>query len=183
MDLSATILGTTIATQLKERGAAAVVSIGKDRFRRGDLSRVACFNYHAAARLSAVLATFTVRDTADVFSRIPPSALAVPTIGAVSLAVLGACFELKGLGGARPLQAWVEKHLTEQHPHVATFTSIKHWVAAATQSPGKGARSHGIRPQSHRRVDSRTRGRLARAADHARAPRRQRPRQQREAKR
>jgi hypothetical protein len=184
MDTSATILGATTAKQLTERGKAAVLMIGKDIYRRADLAGVACFNFNAAQRLSSILATFTVKDTADVFTRIPPSALAVPQIGAVSLAVLGACFELKGLGGATPLQAWVERHLPESHPHVVTFTSIKQQVAAATRAPGQGARSHGsVRPQSHRRVNSGTRGRLARAADHARAPRRHRAGQQREAKR
>jgi hypothetical protein len=125
MNLSSRVLGVTAVAQLTARDRDAVLTIGRDHFTRADLSRVRCFNFIAAQRLAAALATMRVKDTADVYARIGPSALAVPTIGAIAIAVLGAAFEARGIGGDAPLESWVERHATKEHPDITTFTTIK----------------------------------------------------------
>ena len=99
MDLSASILGKSVVAYLTERQAAAVLRIGRDVFTRSSLSSVACFNFLAAANLSKILnAELQVKDTRFVYEHIHPDRVALPRLGAVSLAVLGAAFEIKGLG-------------------------------------------------------------------------------------
>lgn len=132
MDLSASVLGRGIAAALSDREKAAVLIIGRDRFTRVDLATVKCFNYQAAAALSAALATFGVKSTAHLFDTVSPSALALPRIGAIALAVLGAAFQARGVGGAAPLEAWVAKH-DDDHHSVVTFTTIKHRAEVARQ--------------------------------------------------
>src|SRR4029077_14569041 len=106
--------------------AAPLLRIGADTFDRKQLAAVACYNFVAAANLSRVLADLKVKDTRDVFHNVPPTALALPHLGAVSLAVLGAAFEHKGLGGDAPLEAWVTKHRpTDQRGEFLTFSTIK----------------------------------------------------------
>jgi hypothetical protein len=123
MDLSASILGKSVVGYIRERQASAVLRIGKDTFDRASLSAVACFNFVAAANLSKLLTTeLQVKDTREVFNSIHPDRLAIPRLGAVSLAVLGAAFEVKGLGGDAPLENWFIKH----RGTAITFASLKH---------------------------------------------------------
>ena len=122
MNLSASILGKSVVDALQARQRAPVLQIGKDRFDRAMLARVACFNFTAAANLSKILnAELQVKDTRDVFESIHPDRLALPRLGAVSLAVLGAAFEAKGLGGNAPLEAWFTKH----RGGMITFATLK----------------------------------------------------------
>ena len=122
MDLSQAVLGRSVVTYIQTRQRAPVLKIGRDRFAdRAALSTVACFNFLAAARLSRILEAFAVKDTRDVFDRIHPDALAVPGLGAVSLAVLGAAFQAKRIGGETPLLTWFRKHETK----AVTFHTIK----------------------------------------------------------
>ena len=124
MDLSTSILGKSVVTYLHERQRAAVLRIGKDTFDRATLAKVACFNFVAAANLSAILnRDLQVTDTRDVFNNVHPDRLVLPRLGAVSLAVLGAAFEAKGLGGSAPLEAWFKKH---RDGTTITFASLKH---------------------------------------------------------
>ena len=51
MDFSAAVLGSGVVSRLRERRAAAVLTIGADRFTRADLAGVDCFNFQAAATL------------------------------------------------------------------------------------------------------------------------------------
>jgi hypothetical protein len=137
MDLSSRVLGTTTAHRLEERATAVLLRIGRDEFHRGDLASVACFNFLAAANLSAVLnRELQVRDAKDVFDHVSPSALALPRLGAVAIAVLGACFEVRGLGGDHPLEAWVRKH-TERHTdnEIRTFDTLKHQIRRREPAP------------------------------------------------
>jgi hypothetical protein len=125
MDFSDRVLGKNVAAVLVERVSAPVLRIGKDAFTRRELAAVSCFNFLAAQRLSKLLDDFSVRNTKDVFERIPPSSLALPTLGAISLAVLGAAFEARGLGGPHPLESWMTRHAKNaQHP-LQTFSTIK----------------------------------------------------------
>jgi hypothetical protein len=156
MNLSTRVLGSTVAHDLAERATAPVLTIGRDRFARGDLAAIACFNFNAAANLSRALASFKVASTRDVFERIAPSALALPHVGAVALAVLGAAFERKGLGGAAPLEAWMIRHSPADvlpADALATFSTVKHRAAdeaRAERHGGRRARPHAHRNKAHR---------------------------------
>jgi len=110
MHLSTHILGGNVAHAIAERAGAPLLRIGSDTFRRSHLSSVGCFNFVAAQRLSAACAVLGVKSTRDLFDRFPPSALVLPGVGAVALAVLGAAFEAKRIGGERPLEAWMTAH-------------------------------------------------------------------------
>jgi len=140
MDLSESLLGKTVARQLGERAAAIVLRIGSDGFDRAALARVACFNFAAAANLSAILnRELQVEDTRDVFDRIAPRDLALPRLGAVSLAVLGAAFEAKRIGGDAPLAAWARKH-AGTGVAIRTFGTVKHQIARLDKRPRRTAR-------------------------------------------
>jgi|KBSMisStandDraft_5_1062788.scaffolds.fasta_scaffold00317_29 hypothetical protein len=153
MDWSVHVLGS-VGTKLQARTHAVVLRIGRDTFDRVSLSKVQCFNFTAAANLSRILTRdLEVKDTRDLFDRIHPQQLVLPRLGAVSLAVLGAAFEAKGIGGATPLANWYRKHLKVEDR--VTFTTLKtrtatHEKAADDAKPRKAAR----RDTAHRlRVD------------------------------
>jgi hypothetical protein len=122
MDLFAPILGEYAIRKIRERATAAVLTIGRDRFTRADLSRVECFNFTAAHLLTTKIRSFDVASTADVFRSLSPRDLAIPGLGAVSLATLGAAFESKGVG---TLSAWVAKHRAPDTKHDVTFGTLK----------------------------------------------------------
>jgi hypothetical protein len=160
MDLSARVLGTHATTTLRDRAAAPVLTIGRDRFTRHDLAEVECFNYVAALNLSRALADLGVGSTKEVFEQVTPLMLAVPHVGAIALAVLGAAFEKKGLGGDAPLEGWVTRHRDEttQRKEFVTFDTIKahsaEQRAARTERKAAHARTRARRDTAHRlRVD------------------------------
>jgi len=122
MDLSKTVLGSNVAKQLADRVRSAVLTVGSDTFSRRDLARIDCFNFTAAANLSALLTThLKVKDTRDVYFNVSPILLALPRLGAISLAVLGAAFEAKRLGGEAALENWYRQHQVK----VITFNGLK----------------------------------------------------------
>jgi hypothetical protein len=126
MDLSSSVLGAGIVAKLNDRRTAWILKIGRDGFTRAALAGVECFNFQAAATLSAILnKELKVKDTRDVFDRVSPAELALPRIGAIAVAVLGAAFEAKGIGGETPLVAWVRKHAGAPDAAVHTFVSLK----------------------------------------------------------
>ena len=164
MDLSPTVLGIHTAEVLKQRTAAAVLTIGRDTFTRHDLANVECFNYVAALNLSRVCKDLGVESVRDVFERVTPIMLAVPHVGAVALAVLGAAFEAKNLGGAAPLVAWVRKHHDPEQSkkEITTFDTIKahahEMQAARAERRTARTRKQTRRDEAHRtRVDRFTR--------------------------
>jgi len=124
MNLAANILGTSAVDRLRESAAGAVLQIGSDKLTRADLAGVECYNFHAARLLSHVLRELDVRNLRDVYEKIPPSALALPNLGVISLAVLGAAFEAKGIGGQAPLESYVRRHLVNGNK-VVTFDTLK----------------------------------------------------------
>jgi hypothetical protein len=150
MDLSARVLGSSAVAHLTTRNAAAVLTIGRDRWTRDDLSAVHCFNFQAAATLSRTLATFSIKSVEDVYRKVPPAALAVPGIGAIALAVLGAAFESRGLGGPTPLESWVSIH--DRDSPIVTFATLK----SRPVNP-KPEDSHGKRPRPTRTSPRRVR--------------------------
>lgn len=124
MDWSAKVLGAHIADRFQKRTREVILKIGRDGFDRVTLARVECFNFTAAATLSAILnSELQVTDTRDVYERIHPKQLVLPRIGAVAFAVLGAAFEAKGLGGATPLASWYRKHIKAADR--VTFAALK----------------------------------------------------------
>jgi hypothetical protein len=159
MDLPATFLGTSTTEALKTRNATPVLIIGKDGLTRHDLAGVDCFNYVAAAHLTRALAELGAKSVRDVFENVSPMMLAVPHVGAVSLAVLGAAFEHVGVGGGSPLVAWVTKHRApDSKREVVTFDTFKHraadMIAAAHERRAAKARKNARRDTAHRtRVD------------------------------
>ena len=163
MLLSARVLGRTIVDELNQRAAAALLVIGKYRFTRADLTTVGCYNFLAALRLSNVLARdlrVRLTNTRHLFDTVSPDDLLVPQIGAISLAVLGAAFELKGLGGDAPLEAWVRAHRAKDAPdRFVTVATLKHQAAARESGEGHAAR---------RRRDTASSRRASRTAAHAR---------------
>ena len=146
MNLSTTLLGTTAVRALQQTATRPVLQIGSDRLTRADLAEVECFNFLAAGHLTHVLHTqLRVKNLKDVYENIAPTQLALPTIGVVSLAVLGAAFEAKGLGGEDPLENWARKHALpgrkgKGEPHLTTFSTIKKHEAALHTGNGNGKR-------------------------------------------
>lgn len=131
MDFSDKVLGSYTTRKLRERNESALLRIGRDVFTRADLAHVDCFNFLAAATLSAVLnRALNVTDTRDVFENVPPSVVALPRVGHIAIAVLGAVFEIKKLGGDSPLENWVKRH-SEKGAAVITYDSIKRREADA----------------------------------------------------
>ena len=127
MDYAPEFLGRYIAAKLTTRNRAAVLTIGRDHFTRADLAHVECFHFLAAQRLTRALEELGAKSVRDVFDRLSPLDLALPQVGAISLAVLGAAFEARRLTpkGASPLAAWVTKHTDPEHPKHVTFHTVK----------------------------------------------------------
>lgn len=164
MHLSHAILGTAIVAKLEDRRTSPVLLIGSDSFSRPDLSKIGCFNFLAAARLTHVL-TFElkVKHTRDLFFNFGPQHLAIPGLGAISLATIGAAFECKGLG---TLADYIARHMAKGD-HVVTFTTMKVNVldqqAARKERKDRARRKDSRRRQAHEiRVDRH----VARSAAH-----------------
>lgn len=161
MLLSTKVLGTDTVRQLEERITTPLLVIGRDRFHRQDLATIGCFNFIAAQRLSSVLQQLGVKDTQDLFTNFPPTALVVPSIGAIALAVLGAAFEARGIGGNQPLEAWILKHRgsIDSRKDIVTFHTLKHKeaqreIGEARAKKARAHRKHTRRNQAHQlRVD------------------------------
>ena len=104
-------------------------------FTRRDLAKSGA-TFAAAANLSHLLTSLGARNTRDVFDHVPPSALVLPRLGVISFAVLGAAFELKGLGGDAPLETWIAKHRPKDAADTfVTFDTMKHQETA--REPGE----------------------------------------------
>jgi hypothetical protein len=152
MNLSLSVLGSTAVQRLTEAGAEHVLTIGSDRLTRGELSRVGCYNFVAAKNLSKILQAIGAKSLRAVFETIPPQALAVPHMGVVSLAVLGAAFEAKRIGGASPLEAYVRRWAPEGVKRaMVTFDTIKHREQAevAKERKERKRRKAARRDQAH----------------------------------
>src|SRR5215471_1740019 len=122
MDLSTRVLGSTAANKLREQDAEAIFVIGKDRLTRAQLATVGCFNFTAARNFSRAAAALGAKSLRDLYDSYPPSALALPRVGTISLAVLGAAFEARHICGDAPLEQYVQRHAEK----VTTFETIKH---------------------------------------------------------
>jgi hypothetical protein len=152
MNLSATILGSTAVEALKKTAAAPVLQIGSDKLTRGDLAKVSCYNFLAAKVLSRILNDeLQVKNLRDVYENVPPSALALPGLGVICLACLGAAFEAKGVGGDTPLEAYVSRHAEKADdgdPYITTFYTMKKHHADEVSQERKDAKA---RKDSRRR--------------------------------
>jgi hypothetical protein len=126
MDFSTVVLGTSAVEAMQKRVHAPVLVIGKDVFSRAVFAHVECFHFQAAQTLSAVLKAEYPKLTGikELYDTLTPQQLALPRLGVTALAVLGAAFEAKGVGGNKPLENWVRSHL-EKDAVLVTFSSIK----------------------------------------------------------
>lgn len=174
MQLSARILGAEVVRGLAARASVPVLIIGADRFRRSQLAAVGCFNFIAAAHLSEACAALGVKHTRHLFESVPPSALVLPGIGAIALAVLGAAFEVQKLGGDQPLEAWAARHRAKDAKRAfVTFSTMK--TQEAKREAGerrakkaRAARKAARRDTAHRlRVDRFTTRQLGASTPHA----------------
>lgn len=148
MDVAPAFLGVDTARQLTERLKVSLLTIGSDNFTVRDFAKVDCFNFTAARNLSYYLnKTLKVENTRDVYFRVNPGELAIPHLGAFSLAVLGAAFEVKRLGGDSPLENWLKQHKVE----IVTFHTMKLHELEDGKKERKALRDrkHARRNQAH----------------------------------
>lgn len=156
MHLPDHILGKGTVETLQERINAPVLVIGSDRFTRAHLAATSCFNFNAASNLTRIIATLKVENTRDLYHRIPPRALALPGLGSIALAVLGAALEHKL---DKNLSDYIDKHRAEQEA-IVTFTTMKNNTADSkadrkakkdekTRSRNRGRQAHEIRVGRH----------------------------------
>lgn len=131
MDYSTRVLGSYVVAKIREKADGALVTIGRDRFVRGDFAAERCFSFIAAMRLSAALARFKVKDTRDLFTHVEPEQLAIPGIGAHAFAVLGVCFAVKGLG---TIEQWVERSRAKNEDVVTWHTMKAHAAKGTTRA-------------------------------------------------
>ena len=154
MDFSTSVLGAYSVRKMQDTIKARVLVIGSDVYSRSVLAHVDCYHFTAAATLSAILnRELKVKNTADLFDRIPPESLVLPRIGVVALAVLGAAFQARGIGGDHPLANWFKKH---RDGKTITFDALKAREAAeiATERKTKKQRRETRRNKAHAiRVD------------------------------
>jgi hypothetical protein len=128
MNLSTSVLGTHVVKQLQAKHGEAVLQVGSDRLTRRDLAAVSCYNFQAARNLTAILGVVGAKSLKDVYENHPPTDLALPHMGSISLAVLGAAFEVAGIGGSDPLENYVKKHLKRNgsvRESMVTFDTLK----------------------------------------------------------
>ena len=126
MYLASTILGSTAVKHLQQTADEAVLVVGSDRLGRRELAGVGCYNFVAARNLSAILKPLQVPSLKFLFEHIPPATLALPHMGVISLAVLGAAFEARKIGGGQPLVAWVKAHAgNDEKRAMVTFYTLK----------------------------------------------------------
>lgn len=121
MNLTARILGTHAVDRLSAISQEHVLVAGSDKLTRSDLAGVDCYNFVAARYLTQALHDIGVENLKDVYERVPPRELARPHVGVITLAVLGAAFEHKRIGGDNPLENYVKKHQDK----LVTFDTIK----------------------------------------------------------
>lgn len=154
MKLSSRILGQTVVRQITDKAGAPLLKVGSDVFYRHDFAQIECFNFLAAANLSRILDDVPVKNLRDLFERVAPQALILPRLGVVTLAVLGAAFEVRGIGGASPLESWMTKHSTapDAPDGFITFDTLKH-RAVVRDKPAR-VRSGSKRSRAPRRSRS-----------------------------
>jgi hypothetical protein len=128
MNLAPTILGNYAVTQLQKTAGEVILEVGSDKLGRKELAAVGCYNFHAARNLSAVVKSLQIPNLKYLFEHVPPSDLALPHMGVISLAVLGAAFEVRKVGGSNPLLSWVQLHAphgNDAKQAMVTFHTLK----------------------------------------------------------
>lgn len=146
MNLSTAILGTATVNKLQARTSAPVLVIGEDSFTRKQLAKIDCFNFAAAARLTHLISTeLKIKNTADLFKNVKPIALAIPGLGSISLATVGAAFEVMGIG---TLADWVDHHDGEK----VTFDTMKHHATRDAKAEQRTKRAARDRRETRKRT-------------------------------
>jgi hypothetical protein len=158
MNLSTSVLGSTIVKQLQAKHGEAVLAVGSDRLTRRDLAAVNCYNFQAARNLTAILTIVGAKSLKDVYENHPPTDLALPHMGSISLAVLGAAFEVAGIGGGEPLENYVKKHLKRNgsvRESMVTFDTLKARELAERREEKNAARRRRRDPQAGQHAEHR----------------------------
>jgi hypothetical protein len=151
VNLSTAILGKSAVDRLTA-AASSVLVIGKDQLTRADLAQVGCYNFTAARILSAVLHDeLQVDSLRQVYDQIDPQALALPRLGVISLAVLGAAFEARGIGGSNPLESYVRKHAAARANGAGGKAQARELTTFDTFKRQARAREQAARPKGRRR--------------------------------
>jgi len=129
MILNTRTLGSSTVDKLKAQRTTPILTIGSDTFTRRGLAKVDCFNFMAAKNLSDILnAELKVPNARHVYDAIHPTALALPRLGPISLAVLSAAWEALGIGGDDPLDSYIKKHESKDKDApslMVTFHTLK----------------------------------------------------------
>lgn len=141
MNLARNVLGAHAVDFLEHASRESILTIGSDHLTRGELADLGCYNFVAARNLSGALNQLGVKNLRDVFDNYTPRDLALPHVGVIALAVLGAAFEAKGIGGEIPLETYVAKHQAK----VTTFDTVKARIAREDQQRLKRPRRRGRR--------------------------------------
>jgi len=124
MLFSTAIYGSSAVKSATERVSAPVLVIGRDQFTRAELAAVSCFSFVAARNLTELLSTAKAESVRQVYQEISPFDLAIPNLGPISLMVLGAAFEIRGVG---TIESWAAKHKAKDAPAgFVTFNTLKH---------------------------------------------------------
>ena len=165
MNLATSVLGSTTVKRLEQAGGEHVLIVGNDKLTRGDLAKVGCYNFAAAKNLTRALADWNITNLKQLFHQVPPWQFAVPHVGVITLAVLGAAFEAKGIGGESPLETYAQKHADGAKRALVTFDTYKHQQQreAAAERKAKRKRKAERRNQAHTMRVNRFESRLAAA--------------------
>jgi hypothetical protein len=154
MNLASSVLGAGAVKHLTYLADEVILEVGNDRLGRKELAAVGCYNFTAARNLSAVLKPLQLPSLKHLFEHVPPASLALPHLGVISLAVLGAAFEVRKVGGANPLLAWVQSHAGDEKRAMVTFHTLKHREAqellnekkaVIERRRGRKGKAHGLR--------------------------------------
>lgn len=139
MDTSGPLLGVTATKYITETQTTVILTCGSDRLTRADFAGVQCFNFMAVRNLNDALQGVGVKNLRELFERVSPIDFAIPHVGVIALAALGAAFEAAGVGGSTPLANWAKKHANGSP--LRTFDTIKAH-RAAPQVRGRSRRRH-----------------------------------------
>jgi hypothetical protein len=90
-----------------------------------------------------------------LYEQVPPTNLALPHMGVISLAVLGAAFEARKIGGSNPLESWVKSHAKgngDVKQAMVTFHTMKVRELAEARNEKREIkqRQRGRRNQAHK---------------------------------
>lgn len=153
-------IGSSVTDTLQKRVTTPLVSIGNDHFFRTQFATLGFFADRAASNLSKQIAEHYphIKNTKELYERVSPNDLTLPGLGAFTIAALGPIYQLKKIGGEKPLDAWALKHRKGNGDALVSFNALKHrsvdMKAEAQERKQKKQRRQKRRDRAHEtRVD------------------------------